>query len=998
MAAPATADDFLRLTRQSGLVEEARLKACLDRLGDAGRGPADGLAEQLCREGLLTSFQVKHLLQGRHKGFLLGEYRILEPLGAGGMGVVYLCEHAVMKRRVAVKVLPSATVDDPATRERFYREARAVAALDHPNIVRAYTIEEYKKVHFLVMEYIDGVALHHLVEKEGPLDAAVAAGYAVQAARGLEHIHDKGLVHRDIKPANLLLDRKGVVKILDLGLARFSRHGKDDLTRRLDGNVVLGTADYLAPEQALDSHKADGRADLYSLGATLYFLLTGSPPFSGTTTQKLVRAQMGAPRLVHEVQPTVGAALGAVVDRMMARKVHERYQRAAEVVAALEPFANDAHASGSSVRLGASARGAVGGPPLQTPPADPPPEPVRRDAVRPAASTVRRSRGRTTPLRSRSVLEKPENLPDLPDFKRRFVLSSGLLYATGVLAVFLAGGPLVLVWLVFSSSPTSTRSEPPAAAAVEPEGGVGGDAPHGRPVVGPIAFAPAPAPVQGREARRFLGHADGVERLAISPDGLRVLSTSADHTIRLWDLRTGQTVAILHGHTKACHGVAISPDGRLALTGGADHTVRLWDLQTGEQRKVFAKHGDVVWCVVFSPDGRQFASGGADLTVRLWDVESGAEVKRFVGHSGAVMSVAISPDGRRLLSGAHDGTVRLWDVQTGGPIRTYTGHAKAVIAVAFVGPGARLLSGSHDSTLRLWETETGRCVRIFEGHNGTVVGLAPSPEGKRILSGGSAGELFLWDLESGAMLDTIGRHDSKITCVAWTPEGSHALTSSSDKSIRVWRLPAATLGTSAGMLGHWTFDERAGARAADSSGQGNHGQLVGRPTWTEGKRGGGLRLGGNGDHVMTSFTRQLDVWTVALWVRGDRSPGAGSPSGPVHREKNLQINWDHANPENRGAANLCVKGRWHAASFGPLQGGRWYHLAAVFDGEKLRTFADGVLVNTTDVYGAADQEDAALVFGKHATRVGYFSGVIDDVRLYGRPLSDQDVADLFAGR
>jgi hypothetical protein len=131
---------------------------------------------------------------------------------------------------------------------------------------------------------------------------------------------------------------------------------------------------------------------------------------------------------------------------------------------------------------------------------------------------------------------------------------------------------------------------------------------------------------------------------------------------------------------------------------------------------------------------------------------------------------------------------------------------------------------------------------------------------------------------------------------------------------------------------------------------------------------------------------------------GARRPIAGSPSGPVHREKNFQINCDHANPENRGAANLCVKGRWHPASFGRLEGGNWYHLTAAFDGEKLRTYTNGVLVNTTAVFGAADQEDAALVFGKHATRAAHFSGVIDDARIYGRPLSDEDVADLFAWR
>src|SRR6266436_2683586 len=289
MPAPTTIDDFLELVRKSGVVEEKRLSAHLDTLRSAATVPAEPrqLAIQLVRDGIITHFQAEQFLQGKWRRFTIGKYKVLERLGAGGMGSVYLCEHMLMRRRVAVKVLPAAKAEDPSSLERFYREARAVAALDHPNIVRAYDIDQADKLHFLVMEYVDGASFQELIKKFGPMDITRAAHYIRQAAIGLQHAHQtSGLVHRDVKPGNVLVDRTGIVKVLDMGLARFFHDEDDVLTKKYDENV-LGTADYLAPEQALDSHGVDIRADIYSLGATFYFILTGSTPFSeGSVAQK----------------------------------------------------------------------------------------------------------------------------------------------------------------------------------------------------------------------------------------------------------------------------------------------------------------------------------------------------------------------------------------------------------------------------------------------------------------------------------------------------------------------------------------------------------------------------------------------------------------------------------------------------------------------------------------------------------------------------------------
>jgi serine/threonine protein kinase len=345
MPAPTTIDEFLELVRKSGVVDDKRLTGHIDKLRATGPLPAEPirLAEQLMRDGVITRFQAEQFLQGKWRRFTLGKYKVLERLGAGGMGSVYLCEHMLMRRRVAVKVLPAAKAEDSSSLERFYREARAVAALDHPNIVRAYDIDQDNDLHFLVMEHVDGSSLQEIIKRAGPMDVIRAAHYIRQAGLGLQHAHETaGLIHRDIKPGNILVDRNGIVKILDMGLARFFHDEEDQLTKKHDESV-LGTADYLAPEQALDSHAVDIRADIYSLGATFYFCLTGRTPFAeGTVAQKLIWHQTRAPKPIRSFRPEVPEGIVAVIDRMMAKDVGQRYQAPQEIADALMPWTQTA--------------------------------------------------------------------------------------------------------------------------------------------------------------------------------------------------------------------------------------------------------------------------------------------------------------------------------------------------------------------------------------------------------------------------------------------------------------------------------------------------------------------------------------------------------------------------------------------------------------------------------------------------------------------------------
>lgn len=322
MPAPTTIDDFLELGVRSGLLDSASLNVPTE----PAASPKE-FADRLVASGQLTRFQAEKLLNGRWRGFMIaGKYRLLERLGAGGMGAVYLCEHLTMGRRVALKVLPLAQAEDPASLKRFYREARAVARLDHPNIVRAFDLDHEENLHFLVLEFVDGCNLHDFVRRNGPVSPLRAAHFLRQAALGLAHAHEVGLVHRDIKPSNMLLDRAGCVKVLDMGLAQFFGDENSAFVKEFENGFVIGTADFLAPEQAVNS-QVDTRADIYSLGCTAYFLLVGRSPFQdGTSHQKMLWHQVRMPKPLSKYRDDIPAELLAIIERMMEKEPERRFQ------------------------------------------------------------------------------------------------------------------------------------------------------------------------------------------------------------------------------------------------------------------------------------------------------------------------------------------------------------------------------------------------------------------------------------------------------------------------------------------------------------------------------------------------------------------------------------------------------------------------------------------------------------------------------------------------
>jgi serine/threonine protein kinase/putative intracellular protease/amidase len=293
-------------------------------------------------------------------------YEVIRELGAGGMGVVYKAEHRIMGRPVALKVMAPHLTAKPGAVERFRKEVRAAAQINHPNIVTAHDADEAGGLHFLVMEFVEGVSLDRFVAKKGPATVQLAAAFTRQAALGLQHAHEKGMVHRDIKPQNMMVTRKGQVKVMDFGLARFVHTDDEDgaAGRTAPGgrlpfgagrpvadpltnpNLLMGTPDYLSPEQAKNSHAVDSRSDIYSLGCTLFFLLVGKPPFAAAPSliDKLLAHTEQPPPDIRELRPDVPEGLAAVLDKMLAKKPDDRFDTAGDVAVALQPFVRAATA------------------------------------------------------------------------------------------------------------------------------------------------------------------------------------------------------------------------------------------------------------------------------------------------------------------------------------------------------------------------------------------------------------------------------------------------------------------------------------------------------------------------------------------------------------------------------------------------------------------------------------------------------------------------------
>jgi serine/threonine protein kinase len=731
---------FVSALRDHGIMPPSQVEELSSSLQERFSDPRS-LAKELVKRGWLTAYQAVQVLHGRGPNLVLGPYLILENLGRGAMGQVYKAQHRLMNRIVAIKVIHKGVACHPDALNRFLREVRASARMSHPNIILAHDAAQIGETHLLVMEYVEGTDLGRLVQQRGPLPVPQACEYIRQAALGLQHAHERGLVHRDIKPSNLLLTAKNaVVKILDLGIARLdetppettkpaaeepgdtcpSNRSGSDLTQ---SGTVIGTPDYIAPEQAADPRQADTRSDIYGLGCTFYFLLTGRPPFpEGSQSEKLLCQQRLEPPPAECLRPDLPAGVVTALRTMMAKRQVDRYQSPALVVEALAPFAAPGHPDDDLlITL----------------------EDEAFEGVDPAQATI--------------VLVRGSAAPTAPSDLKRARLVGRVQQRLRSTRPRVALGLVTLVLLVGISYLLLTLAAKPL-----PDGRIGVQLPRHDGLVSGVAF---------------------------SPDGNLIVSGGGDNVVHVWDAWTHVERAVLAGHRDSIYAVAFAPDSRHVFSGSGDHTIRKWDIRSGHEICRFEGHSWYVHSLAVSGDGERILSGGADKTLRLWDVATGKELKRLTGHAGPVLSVALSADGLTAVSSDQDGEVRLWNVAAGCGVGRFEGHGNAVWGVALAPDGQQVVSGGEDQTIRLWDVQTRKELCRFGQHTAAILSVAFSPDGRRVLSGEADGTVRLWDVQTRRELQRFDGHTDAVRCVGFAADGLRAVSGSRDQTVRLWALP-----------------------------------------------------------------------------------------------------------------------------------------------------------------------------------------------------------------
>jgi WD40 repeat protein/serine/threonine protein kinase len=794
------------------------------------------------------------------------DYQILRQLPQGGMGLVYLAHNRLMARHEVLKLIGPDIIGRPGVLDRFLREIRAVARLRHPNIVTAYSAFRAGGSVVFAMEYVEGLDLKRMIKAKGPMPIRHACYFAHQAALGLQHAHEAGMVHRDIKPSNLMLThQKGrpLVKILDFGLAKAGSENQvldlwQPVTSRepemVDGltgtGQMLGTPDFIAPEQIADAQAADIRADIYSLGCTLYYLLSGRPPFEAATLSDVLRAHCSMdPRLLNLVRPEVPAELAVLVAKMMAKEPRRRFQAPMEVAEALAPFLAKQTAAahqppGSDISLAvasaadhASAESTQGATDTVA-------------APRPAAMAGAEGKRYRPESIWPSLIKIDETEEDRDAVSTPAEPTGGHPHRLLVAIASLVGLAAVLLGTVLILATGKNGSEPGIG---QPEGSIpivaedtraggGSSARRGvpgdrtdkegvNPGPGEPVKSVAPRTDRASDPKSVRGEPDGDASRAASrvtssggvPETLaasfpkRVIqiredepstkgnaprdrssgpigsmkSTQGRATARYVNLVPGE----LPPSQKFIAGVAFLPDGRHAVTVGQRPDMVLWDLVEHRVIREFWDHPDIVWAVAVSPDGRLAATGGQDkikakdFDIRVWDLESGALLRRLSGHKQIISGLRFTPDGRRLISTSYDRTLRFWNIPTWSVDHTRP-YWEMLAPLALSAKGHLLATGTPSGKLLLWDVDTRQLVDPLKerSHPSAMHGLAFLPDDNGLISAYRNGDVVLWDIDSAGPRRVIPGHTGGACMVACSPNGLLAATGGFDGYVRLWDL------------------------------------------------------------------------------------------------------------------------------------------------------------------------------------------------------------------
>jgi len=714
-------------------------------------------------------------------GTKIAGYRLDERIGRGGMAVVYRAWDERLQRKVALKVLSPTLAADESFRERFIRESRAAAAVDHPNIVPVFEAGESGGVLFLAMRYVPGGDGRTLLRRNGPLPAEQAVAIVASVAAGLDAAHAAGLVHRDVKPSNMLMDiRTGQpdhVYLADFGLTKAMLSAAS-----LTGTgEFLGTVDYAAPEQ-IEGRKVDARTDEYALACAAYEFLSGAPPFPRDQAIAVIHAHLSAsaPPL-SDRRPGLPPEVDAVLASGLAKPAASRYASCGEFAAAL------------AVALGRP-RPARYVNPYQGQ------GPVLAAAPGPSADTGPRTEtllagpGQTAGARPRAAASASTGAPTAPPEPagqprhRPAVIAGAVIAGVAVLAAGgVAGGFLLGNHASTGQGSAGTVSQ---AGSARPTGSAAvstGSSPAALPSRNAALYTVARAiPDQGSHPQ--------VDTVAFSGDGATLLTADQDGDACTWSVSSGHQVAVFAGNGTNALGAAISPDGSLAVTGYKNGSASLWQASTGKLITLLSDPGgqEVDWAA-FSPDGTRVAFGDSNGDTYLWSIGAGGQPATLAATipdpaGTGVWSVAFSPDGTSLATTDFTGHAYLWDAaDPASPTHTFVTSNQHVTAVAFSPDGKTLVTGNNDGTTDIWRIGTGAHSVISEP--GTVWGLAVSRQGILAVGDGD-GSTYLYNLGTGnaaGRLPDPGSGSGGVGAVAFSPDGRTLAAGDTNGTTYLWR-------------------------------------------------------------------------------------------------------------------------------------------------------------------------------------------------------------------